>query len=430
MGLYAELVDFDDVFAKLDITPVVINDYNTSVPEEKKALDRLLYTHYQNTDTIEEAASCDCGNITGMYNLGVECEVCNTPVQGTTDKPIQSVLWMRAPDGVDSLFSPAAWMILEPAMRSRHFNFLEYLTNTGYHANIESITAKETRRKIDRLLEFNPPRGFNNFIRHFDTIMEFMFDSNIIDSNNANKGELKEFIRQNKHLFFPKYLPFPSSICFVIESTTSGVYIDKPLGMAKDAMLTMASIRSTSYPLKPMVVQNRVAKTIRELSLFYNEYIKRRLARKPGMIRRHVLGSRLHFSARGVITSLSDPHEYDELHIPWGMAALLLKYHIVNKLLKRGYTANQALDFVYSNVLRYNELMDQIFQELISESPRGGIACMFQRNPTLKRGSTQQFRITKVKTDVHVNTISMSVLVLKAPNADFDGLNKAVVKSL
>lgn len=39
----------------------------------------------------------------------------------------------------------------------------------------------------------------------------------------------------------------------------------------------------------------------------------------------------------------------------------------------------------------------------------------------MQRGSTQQFRITKVKTEVHVNTVSMSVLVLKAPNADFDG---------
>lgn len=33
----------------------------------------------------------------------------------------------------------------------------------------------------------------------------------------------------------------------------------------------------------------------------------------------------------------------------------------------------------------------------------------------------QQFFISKVKTDIHVNTVSMSTLCLRAPNADFDG---------
>lgn len=423
MGIYAQLIDYDEEFASLPFEPVVVNDYDTSNPDEKEQLDRHLYTHYQNTDTIEEAAACDCGAITGVYNLDVLCDICNTTVQGTTDKPIHSVLWIRAPDGVPSLFSPAAWMILEPALRVKEFNFLDYLTNTGYRCDLDQIKSRETRKKIDRLIQRDLPRGFSAFVTHFDEIIDFLFSAGIIDSNKANKGELWEFIQQNKHLFFPKHLPLPSKICFVIESTTSGIYIDKPLGMAMDAVLTMASIRSSKYPLKPAVVQNRVAKTIRELAAFYDVYTKKRVAQKPGMIRRHVLGSRLHFTGRGVITSLSDPHDYDEIHIPWGMAAQLFKYHIVNKLLKRGYSANQALEFVYSNVLRYNPVMDEIFQELIAEAPlnqfgKGGVVCSLARNPTLQRGSMQYLRITKVKTDVHVNTISLSVGVLAAPNAD------------
>lgn len=183
-----------------------------------------------------------------------------------------------------------------------------------------------------------------------------------------------------------------------------------------DAVLTVSSIRSTAIPMRPQVVENRIAKAIRELAKFYDVYMKQRLSKKPGMFRRHVFGSRLHFSARSVITSLSDPHHWQELHIPWGLATQLLKYHIINKLLKRGYSANDALHFVYSNVLRYNAELDQIFQELINESPGGsGIPVIFSRNPTLQRGSMQQFYITKVKTDPHVNTVSMSVLTLRAP---------------
>lgn len=432
MGLGIELVDFDEEFANIDIQTVIVNDYNLDNPEEKEALDRHLYIHYRDTDTIEETASCDCGNITGRYNEGVTCDVCNTPVVGTTDRPIQSSLWIRAPDGIPSLFSPAAWMVLEPALKNKDFNFLEYLTNTGYTVQMDKITSKDVRAKIDKLLERNLPRGFTNFITHFDEIMEFLFTARIIDSNKANKKELWDFIQLNKHLFFPKHLPIPSRICFVVESTTSGIYVDKPLGKAMDAVLTMASIRSKPYPLKPSVIQNRTAKTIRELCEFHHAYTKARVAQKPGMVRRHIFGSRLHFTGRAVITSISDPHDYDELHVPWGMAIQMLKYHIIGKLFKRGYTANRALSFVYSNVLQYNSEMDEILKELIDESPpdaygKRGIRCCFQRNPTLQRGSTQQFRITKVKPNVHDNTVSMSVIVLKAPNADFDGLNKAVI---
>lgn len=421
MGIHAEMVDFDQEFHNLDIEAIVVNDYNTSIPEEKEALDRHLYTHYQGTDTIEEAASCDCGATTKVYNIGVRCSVCNTAVQSTTDRPIESMLWIRAPEGVQALFSPAAWMVLEPSMRVKEFNFLEYLTNTDYRFDLARITSKDTIRKVNRLLANKIPRGWNNFVKHFDTIMEFLFNSSIVDSAKANKKELWSFIQENKHTFFPKHLPIPSKICFVVESTTSGVYIDNPLGSAMDAVLTIASIKST--PVKPTsaMVQNRVAKTVRELTRFYSDYTRTRLAKKPGMFRRHIFGSRLHFSGRAVIVSISDPHMGHELHIPWGMATQLFKYHLINKLLKRGYGANEALDFVYSNVLKYHPLMDELFKELIAEAPGNGPTCVFQRNPTLQRGSTQQFEITLVKPDIHDNTVAMSTLVLRAPNADFDG---------
>lgn len=382
MGVYARLVDFDEIFNNLDLTPIVVNDFNTSDKDERDALDQHLYTHYH-SDTIEESARCDCNKITGVYEMGVVCPVCNTPVQGTTDKPIESILWIRAPDGVDSLINPEAWMILEPVLRVKDFNFLEYLTDTKYSVDRDRITSKDTLKKLDKLEAANLPRGMNNFIRHFDHIITTLFNASIVDSNKSNKSnkaELWQFIQENKHNFFPKALPIPSRICFVVESTTSGVYIDKPLESAMDAVATIASIRQKAYPLKPYVVENRTAKAIRELARFYDVYMKKRLSKKPGMYRRHIFGSRLHFSARSVITSLSDPHDWRELHVPWGLATQLLKYHIINKLEKRGYGVNEALDFVYSNVQRYNPLLDEIFQELIAESPGLGIPVLFSRN--------------------------------------------------
>jgi hypothetical protein len=377
MGVHLELVDHDKEYASLTYDPVLVNDFNTANVEEKEEFDRHLYSHYQDSDSIEESASCDCRRTTGVYRMGVTCAYCGTQVVGTSDRAITPSMWIKAPEGVRSLINPQVWIMLENAMSAKEFNFLEFLTNTSYRYDKDTVTSKETKRKLERLLERNFPRGLNNFIDNFDEIMKFLFQANIIDTN---KGELSRFVEENRDRFFPQYLPIPSKICFVVESTTSGVYIDKPLGMAIDAVLTIASLRSSGFPLKDQVVQNRVVKAIKSLAMFHETYGRVRLAKKPGLFRRHVFGSRLHFTARGVITSISDPHDYDELHIPWGIATQLLKYHIVNKLLKRGKNVTDALSFVYSNVLRYNEELDAIFKELIAEAPEKGIPVTFHRN--------------------------------------------------
>lgn len=380
MGVYGELVDFNKKFNELDFEPVIVNDIDTSKVEEKEAFDRFLYTHYQNTDSIENSASCSCGALNTADYLGVVCGTCKTPVVSTTDKPIESILWICAPDGIDGLISPQVWSILEPVLTANKVSFLEWLINPSYVPGRNKPIAKAVRRKLDKLIEAGIERGINNFIRNFDTIIEFLFKSAFIDSNKANKGDLWAFIQSNKHLFFPQYLPIPSNLAFVIETTNSGIYIDKPLGHAMSVALTIAGIRASKYPLKPHAVQARTTKAIKELAAFYDNYIKNSISPKPGVARRHVFGTRLSLSARGVITSISEPHQSDELHVPWGMATQLLKYHIISKLMRRGYTVNRAMEFVYSNVLQYNPVLDQIFQELIEESPSKGLFCTFSRN--------------------------------------------------
>ncbi|MFO5520891.1 hypothetical protein ACLBP3_30230, partial [Klebsiella pneumoniae] len=72
----------------------------------------------------------------------------------------------------------------------------------------------------------------------------------------------------------------------------------------------------------------------------------------------HMFGARLNATARAVITSISDPHDYDELHIPWGVGCQLLKYHLTNKLkAKFNMTTREAFSFVYENVLQYNQII-------------------------------------------------------------------------
>lgn len=418
MGLYAVIVDHDEMLARHHGNVKFANDYNTSNTESKEDFKRALYSHFDNVDAIDVSASCDCGHLDDAYDLGVVCEACNTPVVSTASQPIVPSMWLRSPQGVKSMISPELLIMLMGHMHGKEFNFLAYFMDTTYQFDANAISSRETDRKVKRLLQANIPRGLNYFIDNFDAIIKFCMDCGIIGTG---KHEFYEFLVQNKHALFPQAIPVPTKLCFVVESTTSGSYIDKPIGPAIDAALTMGGIQHSPIPLKPITVQNRTAKALLLMATFHENYNKQRIAQKPGLVRRHVLGGRLNFTARAVITSISAPHRYDEIHIPWGVACQLFKYHIMNKLKAQGMTTMESLDFLYSNVLQYNERLDLIFKELIAEAREIGPACTFHRNPTLQRGSTQQFFITKIKTDMTDNSISMSVLCLKAPNADFDG---------
>lgn len=416
MGVSLQCVDHDEVFLNLQYEPLMVNTLDTSTPEKLIEFKRHIYSHYNNSDTIEESAACACKKITDVEKIGTYCEDCHTKVEGSNERPIVPSMWMEAPEGVTSLISPHLWIILDSNTTTKEFNFLRYLTDTKYKFVYERLSSKETKRKVDRLLEKNFERGLNAFIRDFDQIIDFFFTANIIDKN---KAELAAFIHNNKGCFFPRYLPLPSKVCMVVESTTSGTYIDKPILLAVDAALSIASINSSSFKLKPIEIQNVAAQSIATISQFHQIYDKERLARKPGLIRRHVLASSLYLTGRNVITSISKPHSYDQLELPWGMAVQLFKYHIMSKLFRRGMTANEAMAVVYQNVLNDvpNPLLVEIFDELIANSNGGrGPACIFGRNPTLQRGSTQMFYIGTIKKNTRDNTISMSVLCLKAPN--------------
>ena len=116
------------------------------------------------------------------------------------------------------------------------------------------------------------------------------------------------------------------------------------------------------------------------LANYYKDTIDVVLSDKPGMFRKHVFASRNHFSMRCVISSLTKAHRYDELLIPWGAAVTMLKMHLMNKLIRRGYTVNHATSLLHFSVYRFHPLIRQLFDEIFSEAPDNKLYCLWQRN--------------------------------------------------
>jgi hypothetical protein len=420
VGIYLSIVQHDKEFHEnTKRLPIIINDFAETSEAEKEAFNRKIFTQYDNTDLLSNLPSCECPEDTGLngeHLLGVTCPICQSKVKSPMEQNLESIVWMRAPKGVAALINPVIWNMLSTRFTKKGYNFIHWLCDTSYKP-----TARVVPPELTEVINMGFPRGLNNFVANFDAIMVAFFKAKAFRVKKDEEDDLQQLLVKYRDRIFSQYLPLPNRSLLVIEKTNVGTYIDPIVTGAVDAIQTMVSIDSmlSNYSIRSK--ENRTIKTIVQLSAFYDDICSKSLAKKEGLFRKHVFGTRSHFSFRGVISSSTDQHGYDELALSWGIGVSVFRLHLFNKLFRRGFTPNEAIALLNHHAQIYHPMLDELFKELIAEAPGKGIHCVFQRNPSLERGSAQAMYITSVKTDPTDPTISLSILSVVGLNADFDG---------
>jgi hypothetical protein len=427
MGIHAEIISHDSIFNEyLSKEPIIVNDLPDISEADREKNDKLIFTKYDliNSDLLSNIPSCECGNTVGVDKLGdgmdikaVVCPDCHTEVKALHQQDLEPLLWLRAPEGVRAIINPIIWTMLsgKNGFEKSNYDVIRWICDTTYKPQ-----AIKEPPVIDFIRKSGIPRGYNNFVENFDAIMDFMF--NLKFYSKKKLAPLKALLKEYRHTVFSQHLPLPNRSLLVLEETNHGTYVDPTAPIAVNAIRMMVGIDSALSIHSLRVKENRTIKMIIETASFYDENSRTVLAKKEGIFRKHIFGTRSHFSGRAVISSLTDNHRYDEIHLPWGMSVGMFELHLKNKLLKEGMTPWDADAFLAEHTQKYHPKLDEMFQQIIARSPiGGGIPCVLQRNPSLARSSAQAMFITKVKTDVNVPTISMSILAVVGFNADFDG---------
>ena len=429
MVLYLETPDYEEFFKTIE-NPIIINNLPYTTTEEKEAFNNLIMTVYY-TDTLPSVPMCHCGMLRGgHYDKNVICGNCGTTVSLVTEKPYDSKVWVAIPSGFKGFIIPKAWNTLTRILSPKGFNIVEWLISPSLEPN--KHVSLNTKQRIKYFQSINWPRGLNNFIDNFDHLL------NIISVLTKNKyQEDIEFLRDIKHLIFPRVLPLPNKSMLICEKTQIGSYADnETISGAIDAAKNIASIyipRSRSLSNKQ--IEQRVVNCIRHLYNYYDKSMTNSFRHKKGWLRGQVFRGRVGWSARCVTTSNHGIHRYEELKIPWTAGVVLLRVHLTAKLEKRGYPKQHASTLIEQSINMYNVLVDELLRELILEAPAvsrisplrygmkplTGLACTLQRNPSLDRLSMIFQQITEVFTDLTDKTSHVSVLVLRGLNMDFDG---------
>lgn len=417
MPTYQGLINLDERFETLPFDPIFINDLPNTTEEDRENIRSLIMSRYTG-DMMSLIPSCRCGKLKGAWSYGEICGTCREPVQSSLENNLQSQLWFRKPEGVSDLISPVVLAMLVRRFTKKNFNLIAWLIDPSYQP-----PTREKPSVIQKLLDAGFSRGYNEFVRRFDDLMDFLFSFKPLAKKEGDYS-LYDFIREFRDVIFSEKIPLPNKSIFIVENTHVGRFVDDVVMMAINFLTMMTSIDRDFYHQNPRMKTNRTAKALLAYSDFFEKYIEANLNPKPAIIRQHIMGSRMTFTARAVITAITGPHNHDELEIPWCIATTILKPYITNKLVRNGLSYNGALGYINSHVEKYDERLHGILREIISDdSIHGHLTVLFQRNPSLLPGSSQRFkwRWENIKTDPTDRTIGISPSVTKAPNADFDG---------
>mgnify|MGYP000196174568 CR=1 FL=1 len=391
MPVFQELVNYNRDFEALPPNEVIIiNDLPNRTERDREYFNWLIKeTH--TADMVTMMPKCRCGELRGEQYVGMLCESCKTPVEQSIKDDIKSMLWFRKPMGVDALIVPHVLIMLQHRFSKKGCNIIRWLIDRSYVPQARPAI-------LTKMISDGLPRGLNNFIRQFDEIFSYLIRSGeFVTKSHLHKttrdmvgvppdtDPLEYFVQTHRNLIFCNYLPLINRALLVVEANDLGRFVESHVLDMHNIMNTMLSIDTDYHDKTPTVIENRTAKILLMLCDYYENYIATNLRPKTGTYRKHVYGTRGNYSFRAVITSHDGIHEYDEIHVPWGVGVTVWWQHHMAVLLRRdhphgGMTHGEATNFLMDHVGKYHPKLDAMMQDLIKGSRHGAIISTIQRN--------------------------------------------------
>lgn len=406
-----------DAYYRSITTKIVVNDLKYFSAEDIGEVNRNILTVYEGSE-IKELPSCTCGKYQANYLDGITCPICGTVCTKPYDE--QPVLWLRAfkndEDTEIKFINPVFWLQLRALLdKDKKYDYLRYLADRKYRAKLKSDDVY-----IKTLVDIIGGRGYLNLVNNLDKVIGYLKEQPKFKvGEKLEKLDALLNIWENTNVL-STYLPILNKRLFVLEKAPKGQFTNFTLSENITVVKNWMLIGSTATT-KARDLENATAAAISSLASMYYEYLAKYTVVKRGLFRKHLYSARSHFTARTVITAIAGPHQHNSLELPWSIGVTLLRPHLMNRLVKRGYNYNEVTAKLNRAVKRYDNEINEIFLELISESRYRGLPVILQRNPSLQQSSALLLFIDKIKTDVGDYTFGISGLITKGPHADFDG---------
>lgn len=411
MAVTQSILSLDKYFKETSGDKIIVNDLSFFSSKDIEMINNNLITIYENTETLSTKASCDCGKLEGRYRLGKICRSCGTKCKEPHEK-VEPLFWLKALDQNYLFLNPAMWLMISRLLGSRQ-DWLRYLCDYRYNPPVE-VPAHVINIRNTIL---NNVRDYSLVMQNIENIIIYL--SQLAKYKTVDKQqELKlilDLFTNHKYELFTNYVPIVNKKLFVMENTTKGRFVNLAASDVVDVVMTWLKACSDEG-LNQKQLSSTMGNVLSNLSNLYKTYFEKFIVKKSGMFRKHVYGARSHFTFRNVITSVPGPHAHDEVIPPWPVMVTCFRPHLLNKLIKRGFTYKKANKLLFLSVKKFDPLIDELLEELIKECPYKGLPIITQRNPSLKQSSALLTFVKKYNKNPEIKVFAVSSLIIKFPN--------------
>lgn len=416
MAIKQKLISLDEYYHSIPDDKFILNNYSIFDYNHAKEFYRAMVTEYEG-DSINILPKCKCGHLHGEFYQGVYCPKCGTMANTVQYDP---VVWAKSFSKELPFLNPTFYYMLNTLLQ-KDIPYLTGVTNTPRTKGNICISIARNVLHNDR--------SYINFIRNIRNILTYV--SGITQYRHDGKAkrvmQLLEMWDTKQGILMSEYLPMINNVLFAVTKTSKGKFVDT--GFAEVFDIASMWMRVANDNTADMVDYDKAtAKAVCTLGEMPEFYIKGYLAKKTGVLRKHVYSARSSFTSRSVIVSRPGKHKYNEVEAPWSTLISVYRPHLLNKLMATGkYSYREASNKIFKAAKCYDQDIADIGDELLREAKNGELKAIIHRNPSLLAGSAQWLTIKRFKKDPKDNCLAFSQLICKSPNADYDGLGLSLI---
>jgi DNA-directed RNA polymerase beta' subunit len=358
---------------------------------------------------------CACGAIDGKSNIGIRCHVCGVDIVSSTERAKRmghitlpypcihplAVKWLSRALGVSSIK-------LQSVMYGK--SSIDFVSGVGNLVIDGEVGHLEITEGLpDTILD-----GTSFAISQFIDRLDLKATLECVDGERAkllkrmHSGQ--QYIVKNILVIPPDYRPLLNLDGMWVTSAINQLYVDilhrttrieRMRVYQPPSLIMIVELMELQKAIDRLFIDGLYKRGIQYKSLLMG------LTKKEGLFRRNLLGKRVDFSGRSVITSGPDLH-LDEVGIPIQMALRLFEPFIIHYFRERGFKYKTIRRMIKNGGL---EVIDAL--EVICKDQR----VILNRQPTLHKLGIRAFKIR-----LHAGkSIKIPSLVCGGYNADFDG---------
>ena len=415
------LMNFDKLYHEnlstgAELIPVGHDDENDNIEEMKKIL-------FQSSDgNLTFIAQCKCGQMKGNYRLGETCPKCHTQVKTAYSNQVNIKAWIQLPESLPPFLHPTVYRVL----------------NNWIGVAKRKVKILDALMDVDQDLPYpyseSLGQGMWYFYNNFDDIINYIVSIHK-GPKAANDKVVLEFLKTYRDCIFLRHIPILNQSLHILTHSGSMTYNDESSKHILKVCIELdAVIKQQRYQPKMNhnYLDQQVFNVFRAWMDYTDSIIDNKVIHKSGFIRKNILGTRMHWTGRGVIVPITNRHWADEVELPWRMIIGMFKLEIINKLkLNYGFDINTALHYWQqaqtgikfdmpdgpekTHVLTCIDYVKTCLDQLLAECPFKGFPILMGRNPTLRQGALQLFFCRHYKTEQSDDTIGMSPFAITAP---------------